>query len=155
MAKLNFAAMNKNLQEQWSKALWKAIGMGDDDNVKIESMVGDAILYIENAEPQESEIIFTMMSGRYIKMHHHQDCCESVYLADITGDLKDIMYAPLTMAEEASSGEDADYGEHTTWTFYKFGTAKGCVTLRWCGTSNGYYSETVNLALVNANGRGV
>ena len=59
--------------------------------------------------------------------------------------------SPLTMAEKSMSRENpridpecpncAD--ESFTWTFYKFATVSGYVTLRWYGESNGYYSEEV------------
>lgn len=75
--------------------------------------------------------------------NHRQDCCESVDLVEVIGDFSDLIGYPLLMAELVTeSGEDDDM-ESFTWSFYKFATIKGSVTLRWFGQSNGYYSETV------------
>jgi hypothetical protein len=75
---------------------------------------------------------------------HSQDCCESVSIEDICGDLDDLVGVPLLVAEEATSDDSSAY-ECGMWTFYKFSTIKGSVTVRWYGESNGYYSVDVGL----------
>jgi hypothetical protein len=96
----------------------------------------------------DDEIIFHTSSGEVYKMYHAQDCCESVYIEDITGDLDDLIGFPLTMTEEVINSNEGEqngiYDESYTWTFYKFATIKGFVTIRWYGASNGYYSESVD-----------
>lgn len=88
-------------------------------------------------------IIFNTTCGREFRMVHLQDCCESVYLEDIVGDLADLIDSPITLAEESTVSGNTDYGTFTA-TFYKFATVKGYVDLRWNGESNGYYSERVD-----------
>jgi hypothetical protein len=91
------------------------------------------------------DITFYNSDGEKFRMFHEQDCCEDVYLADIVGDLKDIMHSPILRAEESSnSGNDDEY-ESFTWTYYKLATRKGYVDLRWFGSSNGYYGESVSI----------
>lgn len=92
------------------------------------------------------ELRFACEDGSRYIMFHSQDCCEDVYLDDICGSLDDLIGSPLLMAEVCSNKADpakCEYHDSHTWTFYKFGTIKGYVTLRWYGTSNGYYSENV------------
>lgn len=94
----------------------------------------------------QCELLFENEQGRYV-FYHRQDCCETVWIEEIVGDLEDLVGHPLFLAEEVSGyvGPEPDGVESYTWTFYKFGTPMGRVTVRWLGQSNGYYSESVDL----------
>lgn len=126
--------------------------MSYGDNSVIGVLVGRTLASVENRANEE--IVFTTDSGEQFKLYHEQSCCESVLVEDVAGDLADLVGTPILMAEEVSSDssdppprEDGEYEpESHTWTFYKFATLKGYVTIRWLGTSNGYYSETVDFA---------
>ena len=108
-------------------------------------------------DDEEVRLIVEDYDCMYI-MNHTQDCCESVYVQDVCGDVNDIIGSPVLVAEESSScgptyEEKADkeyYGESYTWTFYKIDTAKGGITIRWLGESNGYYSESVDVYRISA-----
>lgn len=98
---------------------------------------------------ENDEIIFTTSTGERYKMYHQQSCCESVYLQDVTGDLQDLVGEKILDAYGSSSSKDVEYGDET-WTFYHIRTARNSVALRWIGTSNGYYSTSVDFAIEDA-----
>jgi hypothetical protein len=110
--------------------------------VEVEEMQGLTLTKVIVSEDKE-EVRFETLCGRVFHLFHMQDCCESVSVEDITGDLEDLIGLPLLMVEESTS-PDEEALESGTWTFYKFATVKGYVTLRWLGRSNGYYSEGVS-----------
>ena len=97
----------------------------------------------------DGEMVFENDTERYV-FTHDQDCCESVDINDVVGDLQDLVGEPLLMAEEVSGyiGPEPEYVDSYTYTFYKFATRRGYVDVRWLGESNGYYSEGVDLHYV-------
>ncbi len=118
---------------------------------KISEMVGAIIVNISGKVGDE-ELIFSSSDGRRFVFWYEHDCCAGANITDIIGDLPDLLYVPLLMAEEVSSeNEPKPYEdvESYTWTFYKFATIKGYVTIRWLGESNGYYSEGVSFRIDN------
>ena len=76
--------------------------------------------------------------------YHEQDCCESVWLTQVDGISDKLIGSRIVIAEVVTDEKDTEHG-HITWSFYKIGTNKGMIDLRWQGESDGYYSETVDL----------
>lgn len=98
----------------------------------------------------DEEILFVVDDNESYRMHHEQDCCESVTIEDICGEMEWLVGSPILRAEERvnNEGGQCSCSDSETWTFYEIATLKGAVTIRWHGTSNGYYSESVQIQRV-------
>lgn len=119
-----------------------------DKQVKIAELVGKTFTDVRVEENKE-RLVFVCADGSEYLFYHDQDCCEFVRINDINGDLAFLVGEPLLLADEATNCDSlkpSECADSWTWTFYRFGTRKGYVDVRWLGESNGYYGESVLLA---------
>lgn len=115
--------------------------------VEIDDLIGKLIVEIKGKEHDDT-LEFVCDDGLRYVMYHEQDCCEGVAVEDICGDLNDLIGSPIVKASEDTNSDEPkpnEYSESFTWTFYNIATAKGHVTIRWLGESNGFYLESVSI----------
>ena len=101
----------------------------------------------------DETIDFECVDGTRWQMYYSQDCCANCSIEDVIGDLEDLVGSPIVIADESTNRDnprESEYAESFTWTFYRLATAKGYVTVRWFGTSNGYYSESASFVRVSS-----
>ena len=111
--------------------------------------LGTVLTSISGAEKDSEEVVLHSTNQDWI-IYHPRDCCEQVWLEDVVGDLSDLIGNPILVAEKVcSEGEYNEGDDHVTWSYLKLGTIKGVVTFRWYGSSNGWYSEDVELCPKN------
>lgn len=114
-------------------------------------LIGKTIEEVKKTHNDGDCILFKCSDGSEYEMMHYSDCCEMVYVEDICGDLDDLTGVPVVEAEMVTNDTDSpnvDYvDELYMWTFYRI-AAKGHVTIRWFGMSNGYYSVDVSFTRI-------
>lgn len=129
--------------------------MSTDSNINV--LIGLTIASIKRGDknnPDRLEI--ATQEGRSFLFYHSQDCCESVTIERIDGDLSDLIDSPILSATETIEDKSHEsiraffgwpedrYIESITLTTFAFETANGKVFVNWVGESNGYYSESVS-----------
>lgn len=122
--------------------------------VNVSEFVGKTFASIQGLNVGSERVLFATDAESYA-MFHSQNCCESVKVEDVCGEPSDLIGVPILDASERSSssaseddpseGKKDEYDDSWTWTFYRLSTIKGTVVIRWYGTSNGYYSEDVEI----------
>jgi hypothetical protein len=123
-------------------------GKADDNTMTFPELLWHTMTSVEE---DGNTMTFVRDDGKRFMFYHDQDCCESCSIEDVCGDLSDLVGSPLVEAEEVSNADDPpppENAESFTWTFYRFATVKGTVTVCWLGESNGYYSESVSFCEV-------
>jgi hypothetical protein len=58
----------------------------------VNELIGKVLTNIEN---KGDELIFHCEDGNKYKLYHAQDCCKSVLIEDIIGDLDDLIGTPI------------------------------------------------------------
>jgi hypothetical protein len=110
-----------------------------------QGIIGKTIEAVEGLDVDSELATFCFTDGTVFTMQHEPDCCETVRIASIDGDAAWLIGKPLVMAECVGNSDEPPPAEGCdtswAWSFLKFATNAGSVTVRWFGTSNGYYSE--------------
>ncbi len=142
----NIIATDKKDKEKINKYIKKRMQRPKYEKIYFKDLLGQTLIRVEGAKKHSDTINFHTEFNSFA-MYHDQDCCEVVFVENICGDIEDILHAPISMVEEVTNVEDEPLNKNEdsyTWTFYKIGTHKGSITIRWYGSSNGYYSEKVD-----------
>ena len=121
-----------------------------DKWAEISDLIGKTLTAITVHDNEE--IRFQCADGTEYQMYHDQGCCEHVSIDDIDGDIQRLVGQEVIIADERWSCENPpngyDAGDSFTWTFYTLRTNLDSVTIRWFGTSSGYYSEAVDFVQI-------
>lgn len=149
----NLAHYFRLVAEKWGLELMKEgnelyfsskyMGMSDEET--LDDMVGKTITSIE--VEGKGEITFNRSDSSVYIHYHWQESRETVEIEEVIGDWDDLIDSPLLIAEKVTQKVAPEENPmEGTWTFYKFATVHGYVTVRWYGEHSGYYSEEANIS---------
>ena len=120
--------------------------LGFENYREIDVLKGKTLVSVDRGHYDSNDaLFFKTADGEFYIMTHYQECCENVYIDDICGDFADLLNEEILTAEELNNDYPVDeecIEDTYTWTFYHLATFHGDVSIRWFGTSNGYYSES-------------
>ena len=111
------------------------------ERVGISHLLGKMVESI-TLNDDKTELTIVCKGGYRYLMMHEQDCCESVWLDDLDGELSD--WQNVTVLEASESASLADSTE-MQWTFYRLACNLHSLCLRWCGSTDSVYSMGVTL----------
>ena len=116
------------------------------NRVEFSVLVGEVLDSVD-IDREENQILLTTRSGRKFMVYHEQDCCEKVQIVGQDGSFDMLIGKPLTEARgfAVDTSEEAIDSSQTTTTLV-FRVDDQTVISRWIGDSNGYYSESVDIA---------
>lgn len=139
--------------------------------ISVPAVVGEIIDRVEGLRDGSDSVKLFFRNHMGLRIMHCPDCCETVEIVDIVGDVSDLVGAPVLEISIVSSTDHPDFvtilegnqgvsvkadrtpidiSESSTWSVVKLRTTKGEVNLRWLGQSNGYYSEIPDIVLFDA-----
>ena len=116
--------------------------------VEFSTLKGEVLTDVDIDAKGES-ILLTTQSGKVFRIYHEQDCCEHVCICDTQGRFHDIIGKVITEAshiEKDKGDPPPKYPDSWTRTEFVFKTDDTTVISKWIGESNGYYSESVQIA---------
>lgn len=124
-----------------------------DNRSRIEALDGKVVKFIDlDLDRDDGEIRIECEDGSVFLFHHQQDCCEYVNIVDVKGDPVKLQGYKLKVSEEVIRDPDKEefpdrleFAESSTLTTHTFKTTEETLVVKWIGTSNGYYSESVDI----------
>ena len=118
-----------------------------------ELVKGKTIVEVVGLKKQEESVVLKLDYNSELEFYHEYSCCEDFWLEDFEFSGKSIIGAKILDVILVSENQDVTEWGTMTWTFYKVQTDKGELFMRWCGESNGYYSEDVDIKYTSPDGK--